>query len=182
MNRDDFFLLEGQCRPACVPACTYVRKALRRGVCICQRTKSVCACNVQVIEVAKALLLLHTEKTLIWQKKKGFWWKQGYLIHASCLTTVMKTGLEEEIWARKLHKLLNWYVSEQNNGNRGLFCYTYSSITLSYLKISQMWPSKNCGHKERDKYFVNLKAMDWWCWRLLNKALRHSMLSCKLLG
>lgn len=50
-----------------------------------QRTKSACACNVQIIKVAEALLVLHTEEMLIWQKKKykGFGENKGTLIHTS---------------------------------------------------------------------------------------------------
>ena len=109
MNRDYFFPLEGQCRPVCVPACTYVRKALSRGICVRQRTKSVCACNVQVIKVAEALLVLYTEERLIWQKKKckGSGGNKDTLIHTSHLTTIIKTGPEEEISVRKLHKTLS---------------------------------------------------------------------------
>lgn len=69
MNRGDFFPLEGQHRPRRVPACTCVCKALRGTICVHQRTRSVCACNVKVIKVAETLLVLCTEERLIWQKK-----------------------------------------------------------------------------------------------------------------
>lgn len=138
MNRDDFFLLEGQCRPACVPACTYVRKALRRGVCICQRTKSVCACNVQVIKVAGALLVLYTEERLIWQKKncKGSGGNKDTLIYTSCLTTIIKTGPEEEIWVKNCTKLCLLTDVCQNKTMRTDTSsnYTYPLITPLYLK------------------------------------------------
>lgn len=51
--------------------------------CVNQRTKSACSCNVQIIKVAEALLVLHTEETLSWQKKKykGFGGNKGTLIH-----------------------------------------------------------------------------------------------------
>lgn len=72
---------------------TYVCKALRAGICVHQRTKSVCAFNVQVIKVAEALLVLYTEERLLWQKKKikGSGGNKDTLIHTSCLTTIIKT-------------------------------------------------------------------------------------------
>lgn len=39
-------------------------------MCVHQRTKSVCACNVQVIKVVEALLVLYTEERLTLRKKR----------------------------------------------------------------------------------------------------------------
>lgn len=90
-------------------------KGFKGSGCVHQRTKSACACNVQVIKVAEALLVLYTEETLIWQKKKykGSNGNKGTLIHTPCLTTIMKTGPEEEMWARKLHK--TWLMDVRQN-------------------------------------------------------------------
>jgi len=82
----------------------------RGSICVHQRTKSVYACNVQVIKVAEALLVLHTEERLIWQKKKckGSGGSKDILTHTSCFTMIIKTGPEEEICVRELHKTLSF--------------------------------------------------------------------------
>lgn len=71
---------------------------------------------MQVIEVAEALLLLYTEDMGVWQKKKckGSDENKDTSIDTSSLTTTIKTGSEEEIWVRKLHKTLyfNWHQNK----------------------------------------------------------------------
>lgn len=140
-------------------------KGFKGSVCFNQRTKSACACNVQVIKVAEAVLVLYTEETLIWQRKKykGSGGNKGTLIHTSCLTTLMKTGPEEEIWARKLHKILLTDVCQNKiMGTEASSDYTYSSITPSYLKRYHRCDQAKIVdiRKEAKKSFVNLKAME----------------------
>lgn len=92
---------------------------------------------MQVIEVSEALLVLYTEERLIWQKKKckGSGVNNDTLIYTSRLTIIIKTGPEEEIWLRKLHKTLLTDV-RQNKIMRteASSDYTYPLIIPSYLK------------------------------------------------